>query len=84
MTWLLFTRLHELIAPMEVMFYDAEPRRVGNKTGLSKAIQAATNLPSQVLCGAKPLHEYPIAQRMSWAARRRMTRIEDRTYSLLG
>jgi hypothetical protein len=42
-----------------------------------------TNIPSSILLGGS-LDDQSVAQRMSWAATRETTQVEDRAYSLLG
>lgn len=76
--------LQELIAPPHVLFFDATWQLVGDKETLSELIADVTGISIEVLRGKKLLQQYSIAQRMSWAARRSATRIEDRAYSLLG
>lgn len=52
---------------------------------MSEALQSITKIDRRVL-GPEQRHldEISVAQKMSWAARRTATRIEDRAYSLLG
>lgn len=82
-----FTRgwtLQELIAPRKVIFYDCEWRLLGDQNFLQPDISAATSIPHDVLDGTTPLQSIGIAVKMSWASRRRTTRIEDEAYCLLG
>lgn len=82
-----FTRgwtLQELLAPTDLYFYDRDWNPLGSKSSLSRLISAATGIPDDVLSGNRTLQECSVAQRMSWAARRVTSRIEDRAYSLLG
>lgn len=82
-----FTRgwtLQELIAPTEVVFYDKTWRDRGNKRDLSAEIARISGVSSRILIGNQNLDEIPVAVRMSWAARRETTRIEDLAYCLLG
>jgi hypothetical protein len=81
-----FTRgwtLQELISPSKVWFYNANWDYLGSKRGLSAQIQQITNIDSLAL-ETGILATVSIARRMSWAASRRTTRIEDRAYSLMG
>lgn len=81
-----FTRgwtLQELLAPKDVHFYSAEWQYLGNKTSLQIELQQITKIPSEALEG-RPLEQFSIAERMSWAANRVTTRIEDIAYCLLG
>lgn len=84
-----FTRgwtLQELIAPRRMTFFTADWIEVGSKEQLAGAIQERTNVPAQLLSGdpSALLRNASVAQKMSWAAGRRTTRIEDRAYSLMG
>ncbi|KAI6896961.1 hypothetical protein D0869_15690 [Hortaea werneckii] len=82
-----FTRgwtLQELIAPREVRFFGVDWNPLGSSHHLVKTIAARTLVDADLLRGRKELKRYSIAQRMSWAADRETSRIEDRAYSLLG
>ncbi|KAF2818453.1 HET-domain-containing protein, partial [Ophiobolus disseminans] len=82
-----FTRgwtLQELIAPKHLVFYDARWRVFGTKKGLASFMSDITGISARLLRGEKSLHEFSCAQKMSWAAYRQTTRVEDRAYSLLG
>ncbi|RYP69892.1 hypothetical protein DL771_005835 [Monosporascus sp. 5C6A] len=81
-----FTRgwtLQELIAPSAVIFLDQHWQRLGTKTSLRQAVSGSTKIPANILLG-DDLETASIAQRMSWAAKRQTTRVEDRAYCLLG
>ncbi|KAE8164565.1 ankyrin repeat-containing domain protein [Aspergillus tamarii] len=82
-----FTRgwtLQELIAPTKLIFLDEEWTELGSKADLQQAISECTRIPIGVLSGDDDIESFSIAQRMSWAAERVTTRVEDRAYSLLG
>ncbi|KAI0157322.1 HET-domain-containing protein [Xylariaceae sp. FL1272] len=82
-----FTRgwtLQELIAPSDVCFYGSDFQYLGDKASLSDVLMRRTLIPVDVLHNRQRPQAYSIAQRMSWAARRTTTRIEDRAYSLMG
>ncbi|KAF4915188.1 Vegetative incompatibility protein HET-E-1 [Colletotrichum viniferum] len=93
-----FTRgwtLQELIAPNDVQFYSAEWNLLGSKVGLLEPSAVSnilgpgmlgeiTGIDERVLDGGMDLQEASVATRMSWAARRNTTRVEDRAYCLLG
>ncbi|RYO79759.1 hypothetical protein DL764_009986 [Monosporascus ibericus] len=82
-----FTRgwtLQELVASRVVEFYDSGWNHYGTNESLEDAISSATNIPSDVLKKKTPLQSVPVACRMSWAANRTTTKIEDRAYSMLG
>lgn len=81
-----FTRgwtLQELIAPPMVEFYAHDWREIGTKFSLRKVISTVTGIDMRVLEGADPATCH-VAERMSWAANRQTTRIEDAAYCLLG
>ncbi|KAH9207125.1 heterokaryon incompatibility protein-domain-containing protein [Leptodontidium sp. 2 PMI_412] len=77
--------LQELIAPRKVLFYTADGSEIGAKTtrGIRFAVARRTRIPSRVIRTGN-LSTSSLAKRMSWAASRRTTRVEDRAYSLLG
>lgn len=82
-----FTRgwtLQELIAPVQVTFYDQRWNRIGTKKELVGPLSAITGIDSLVLGDRCNLQELSVAKRLSWAAGRRTTRIEDQAYCLLG
>lgn len=82
-----FTRgwtLQELIAPTEMRFFDRSWIDRGSKESLCTKLSAITAIDTKVLRHELPLSSIAIAQRMSWAAKRETTRIEDRSYSLFG
>lgn len=73
----------ELIAPMFVEFYDKEWNEIGTKSSLCDHISEVTGIDSAILRGSDPT-EKSIAERMSWAASRSTTRVEDAAYCLMG
>ncbi|KAF2633819.1 HET-domain-containing protein, partial [Macroventuria anomochaeta] len=82
-----FTRgwtLQELIAAEDVTFFDCDWRLIGSKKSLVETISAITGVDSLVLSYCCELHELSVAKRLSWAASRQITRIEDQAYCLLG
>ncbi|OAQ60556.1 HET protein [Pochonia chlamydosporia 170] len=82
-----FTRgwtLQELIAPDNVVFFDQEWNRRGEKRNLLQELFLITGIGEKVLDHTQPLSSMSVAQKMSWAAHRATTRIEDIAYSLLG
>lgn len=76
--------LQELIAPRVVVFLSLDWRFLGTKASLVKVVQAVTGIDRRVLLHRMRLDEVSVAQRMSWAATRKTTRVEDEAYSLLG
>ncbi|KAI1742782.1 heterokaryon incompatibility protein-domain-containing protein [Xylaria scruposa] len=85
-----FTRgwtLQELLAPQQhLLFYNSQWQFIGDMKEdpqLCDIVSEITSIPVAFLTGA-PLHEACVAKRMSWASRRKTTRVEDIAYSLLG
>ena len=81
-----FTRgwtLQELIAPKSVEFFSPEGERLGNKISMEQQVYEITGIDVQALRG-NPLSSFSVTERMSWAAKRKTTRKEDKAYSLLG
>lgn len=82
-----FTRgwtLQELIAPRVLMFLSQDWQEIGTKEDLADVIADITGIDKDVLMRKKPLEEVSVAARMSWAAERHTTKIEDQAYCLLG
>ncbi|KAK1472756.1 HET domain-containing protein [Colletotrichum cuscutae] len=85
-----FTRgwtLQELLAPETVEFFDAAWENLGTRSSLAPKIESITKIPTDFLERneeSPAIRSAKIAMRMSWAARRQTTRVEDRAYSLLG
>lgn len=79
-------RLQELLAPKEVRFYDRRWKFMGRLADpkCAMVVSKATGIPTDLLLHKTDLRSASIAQRMSWAAKRHATRVEDRAYSLLG
>jgi len=81
-----FTRgwtLQELTAPSKVVFLNDRWEVLGTKASLHQEISDCTRIPVDILLGGDP-EGASVAQRMSWAATRQTTRLEDRAYSLMG
>ncbi|KAI1840465.1 hypothetical protein JX265_012856 [Neoarthrinium moseri] len=84
-----FTRswtLQELIAPCRVLFYDSSWNFVGERGFMPflRSLGVITNIPVPLLAGDAQLHQVSVGDKMSWAAGRKATRVEDIAYSLLG
>lgn len=82
-----FTRgwtLQELIAPQLVIFFGQAWNYIGSLSELVHLISSITNIQIDVLEHSRPLSDLSIARRLSWAARRETTRVEDQAYSLFG
>jgi hypothetical protein len=79
-----FTRgwtLQELIAPAYLIFLDSEWTEIGTRAYLSSIIEDATGISSSDMANFRGRS---VAKKMSWAARRKTTRIEDQAYCLMG
>jgi hypothetical protein len=77
-----FTRgwtLQELLAPKTVVFFDQDWVDIGTKSSLAPLISAVTGIKDLFL-----FKTASVAQKMSWAAKRETTRVEDRAYCLMG
>ncbi|KAI0509007.1 HET-domain-containing protein [Xylaria bambusicola] len=82
-----FTRgwtLQELLAPKEVIFFNANWESIANRNSLADIICRATMVHKGALEDRNTISEYSIAQRMSWAADRQTSKLEDIAYCLLG
>lgn len=79
--------LQELVAPKEVVFFAPRAEgwvEIGRKESLCESLEQITHIPREILLQQKPLDDFSVATRMSWAAGRRTTREEDVAYCLLG
>jgi hypothetical protein len=81
-----FTRgwtLQELLAPVQVLFYKKDGTYYGSKSELQPQISEITGIETAYLDGTE-LANASVAKKMSWAAHRNTSRIEDIAYCLLG
>ena len=83
-----FTRgwtLQELLSPCKVVFYSASWKLIGDREEWRNQISQITSIPYSALTQeTRDFTKFSIAQRMSWAASRETTRVEDVAYCLLG
>ncbi|EIW52896.1 HET-domain-containing protein, partial [Trametes versicolor FP-101664 SS1] len=82
-----FTRgwtLQELIAPRDVVFLSGNWQPLASKITAARLLEEITGIEAAVLRGRRSLDEVNVAKRMSWAAKRVTTRIEDQAYCLMG
>jgi hypothetical protein len=85
-----FTRgwtLQELLAPDNVEFFSKDWTYLGNLKDLLAAVLHITKIDQQALVRDRSyfeLRDICVARRMSWAAKRQTSRVEDRAYCLLG
>lgn len=76
--------LQELVAPHNVQFYAKDWKHVGTRSILHWLISDITGIPSSVLTGKKSPKQCHVSERMSWAANRFATRVEDEAYAIMG
>jgi len=84
-----FTRgwtLQELIAPYQMKFFGQNWCALGSRSDRSSIIGNITRIPIDLMKGEylSRLNDFSVAQKMSWAASRQCTRVEDSAYCLLG
>ena len=82
-----FTRgwtLQELIAPRRVLFFDQNWQYRFDKAEIADQLQDITRIAKDIICHLKPLSSVCVAAKMSWAAFRETTRVEDTAYCLMG
>lgn len=81
-----FTRgwtLQELLAPADIIFYSRDWKSLGTKLELLDVLSSITGIEEDFLQG-KELEYASISKRMSWAAKRKTSRVEDIAYCLFG
>lgn len=76
--------LQELIAPKSMVFFNKSWQNIGTKDSRLDELSKITSVSAQVLSHETPLSSVCLAQRLSWAAKRETTRVEDKAYCLLG
>jgi hypothetical protein len=76
--------LQELLAPRRVVFYNQLWNEFGDKSYLAGFLEDITGIRKEYLLQDAGLHRATIAERMSWAASRETSRVEDHAYSLMG
>lgn len=82
-----FTRgwtLQEFIAPRVLRFYNCQWEGIGTKKDLAAMLTYITGIDKDIILHRRALRDVCVARKMSWAARRTTTRIEDTAYCLLG
>ncbi|KAK1829263.1 hypothetical protein QBC39DRAFT_136109 [Podospora conica] len=82
-----FTRgwtLQELIAPTTVQFFAKDGSLLGDKHSLLSLIVEITGISEEAITGRRPLGDFSLQERFSWADKRQTKREEDWAYSLLG
>ncbi|KAG4291476.1 hypothetical protein FPRO06_03361 [Fusarium proliferatum] len=76
--------LQELIAPKFMTFFDNSWDCIGSKNSLMGQLAVITPIDPDILGHNAPISSACIAKRLSWAAGRETTRVEDMAYCLLG
>ncbi|KAK4098183.1 HET-domain-containing protein, partial [Parathielavia hyrcaniae] len=76
--------LQELIAPLDVEFYDRDWLFLARKNDCKQLISRDYGIPESILDHAKTLGSICAAERISWASARETSREEDMAYCLLG
>lgn len=76
--------LQELIAPEHVVFLTKTWGVLGTKQGLASTLERVAHIELDILTKEAVLDSVSVARRISWAATRETTRVEDRAYSLMG
>lgn len=76
--------LQELLAPHCLIFLSCDWQHLGTKFGLADLLEEITGIDAEVLTFRRALHHVSVARRLSWASKRKTTKIEDQAYSLLG
>ncbi|KAH9913131.1 HET-domain-containing protein [Epithele typhae] len=76
--------LQELLAPESLVFFSQDWEVLGTKCDLAELLEEVTQIPREVLRHEQEITEMSVAQRLSWAATRRTTKVEDEAYCLMG
>jgi hypothetical protein len=76
--------LQEVIAPRDVRFFSRRWTQIGTKESLLLQISVITGVDPDVLMDADRLPDVSAGRKMSWAANRSTTFVEDLAYSLVG
>ena len=73
-----------MIAPRNIQFFNKNLEPIGNEKGFAQTLNMITRVPEEILADGLEGNRPCVAQIISWAANRTTTRVEDRTYSLMG
>jgi hypothetical protein len=82
-----FTRgwtLQELVAPKDVVFFNQKWEEIGRRAELKDKLEKITKIGERFLDKPEAVFSASVAERMSWASRRKTRREEDIAYCLLG
>jgi hypothetical protein len=75
--------LQELLAPEEVLSFDKNGRKLGDKASLEQHLCDITVIPAAALRG-RPISSFSIEERFAWRRSRQTKKAEDQAYSLPG
>ena len=75
-------RYKNSLRPSAIVFSDRDWHEIGTKDCLIGYLEMITTIDARALASA-PLRTFSVARRMSWAAKRGTTRVEDIAYSLM-
>lgn len=67
-----------------MLFFGSAWNEIGSLSALIRRVSDITGIQREVLNHAQPLADLSLARRLSWAAKRQTTRVEDMAYSLFG
>ena len=73
-----------MIAPRKLQFFNKHWKPIGDRKSLAGTLETITKVPEHILADGLEGNHPCVAQVLSWAANRTMTRVEDRAYSLMG
>ena len=76
--------LQELIAPASLIFVSDDWRELGDRASMAELLQNITGIQAGVFTREKRPASFSVAIRLSWASKRRTTRVEDEAYCLMG
>ncbi|KAF5348035.1 hypothetical protein D9758_010057 [Tetrapyrgos nigripes] len=82
-----FTRgwtLQELLAPLDVIFFNCNWESIGRRNDRSQEISFITGIPEDVIKGETHIHEVDVEEKMFWSAHRETSRPPDQAYCLFG
>ncbi|RDX41419.1 hypothetical protein OH76DRAFT_1489509 [Lentinus brumalis] len=76
--------LQELIAPRYLIFLASNWALLGTKSAFADLVEEISGVDIEVLTFTRDVTKVSVARRMSWAAKRQITRLEDDAHSLMG
>ena len=76
--------LQEMVAPRDLQFFNRDWQPIGDKKALAQTLERITEVPEHILADGLEGNRPCVTQIISWAAKRTTTRVEDKTYSLMG